>query len=256
MERLSRVELQARNRARVLTAARDEFAERGFRDAKIDAIAERAGLTRGAVYSNFPGKRALYFAVLAELAEGAAPPAAGPRGGTFAGDGAPPDGGVPGGVLGAGGPARDGAPQAAGAREALAAFARAWVSRLPLATDGPGRIGMDLMPEIMADERIRKPFAQLMKLSGMLLGLALEEVSAGGGRRVRVAEVALTTLHGMSQMADAAPGFVEEFDVVSACERLADLDLGDRWDPPHLPWAAPARPADAPWAPPAAADAL
>ncbi|WP_182887048.1 TetR/AcrR family transcriptional regulator [Microbispora sp. H10885] len=256
MERLSRVELQARNRARVLTAARDEFAERGFRDAKIDAIAERAGLTRGAVYSNFPGKRALYFAVLAELAEGAAPPAAGPRGGALAGEGAPPDGGLPGGVFGAGGPARDGAPQAAGAREALAAFARAWVSRLPLATDGPGRIGMDLMPEIMADERIRKPFAQLMKLSGVLLGLALEEVAAGGGRMVRVAEVALTTLHGMSQMADAAPGFVEEFDVVSACERLADLDLGDRWDPPHLPWAAPARPADAPWAPPAAADAL
>ncbi|GAB3895927.1 hypothetical protein GCM10027612_49470 [Microbispora bryophytorum subsp. camponoti] len=74
MERLTRAELQARNRARVLTAAHDEFTERGFRDAKVDAIADRAGLTRGAVYSNFPGKRALYFSVLADLAEREAEP--------------------------------------------------------------------------------------------------------------------------------------------------------------------------------------
>src|ERR1700704_796327 len=69
MGRLSRAETQERNRAKVLAAARAEFTERGFRDAKIDAIAERAELTRGAVYSNFPGKRALYFAVLAEDAD-------------------------------------------------------------------------------------------------------------------------------------------------------------------------------------------
>src|SRR5690606_29679956 len=80
MARLSRAELQEVNRAKVLAAADAEFAERGFRDAKVDAIAERAELTRGAVYSNFPGKRALYFAVLAERAERAPaqpPPAPG-----------------------------------------------------------------------------------------------------------------------------------------------------------------------------------
>ena len=59
MSRLSRAEMQERNRDKVLAAARDEFSERGFREAKIDVIAERAELTRGAVYSNFPGKRAL-----------------------------------------------------------------------------------------------------------------------------------------------------------------------------------------------------
>ncbi|MER6901984.1 helix-turn-helix domain-containing protein, partial [Amycolatopsis sp. NPDC000740] len=69
MARLTRAQTQERNRAKVLAAARDEFTERGFRDAKIDVIAERAELTRGAVYSNFPGKRALYFAVLAAEAE-------------------------------------------------------------------------------------------------------------------------------------------------------------------------------------------
>src|SRR3977135_1674552 len=101
MSRLSRAEMQERNRDKVLAAAREEFAERGFREAKIDIIAERAELTRGAVYSNFPGKRALYFAVLAEDPERApdSPPA----------------------ELG----------RTAGA--ALGSLARAWVARLPLA---------------------------------------------------------------------------------------------------------------------------
>src|SRR5690606_39654261 len=64
MARRTRAQAQERTRERVLAAARTEFLERGFRDAKIDVIAERAELTRGAVYSNFPGKRALYLAVL------------------------------------------------------------------------------------------------------------------------------------------------------------------------------------------------
>ncbi|KIF68816.1 TetR family transcriptional regulator, partial [Streptomyces sp. AcH 505] len=101
MGRLSRAELQERNRARVLAAAEGEFADSGFRDAKVDRIAERAGLTRGAVYSNFPGKRGLYFAVLAERAERTERAPAAPR----------PE---PGRTLG----------------EALGALARAWVARL------------------------------------------------------------------------------------------------------------------------------
>ena len=74
MGRLSRAEQQEITRQRVLDAARLEFTERGFRGATVDGIAERAELTRGAVYSNFPGKRALYFAVLAREAEHASPP--------------------------------------------------------------------------------------------------------------------------------------------------------------------------------------
>jgi AcrR family transcriptional regulator len=230
MGRLTRAEMQERNRAKVLAAARDEFTERGFRDAKIDGVAERAELTRGGVYSNFPGKRALYFAVLAEDAE-RAPELPRPE---------------PGGT----------------AREALGAFARAWVARLPLATDeqhGVARLGMDLMPEVLADERIRRPFAQLMNLDAILLGLALERLrppETPAGRLVRVAEVALTTLHGASQLAAAAPGFVDPFNVVSACEQFADLDLGDVWQPPHIPHIPQARPADEPWSPSPAVDAI
>ncbi|MEU4409053.1 TetR/AcrR family transcriptional regulator [Streptosporangium sp. NPDC023963] len=228
MTRLSRAQLQERNRARVLAAAAEEFAERGFRDAKIDAIAERAELTRGAVYSNFPGKRALYFTVLADLAERAPEP---PN---------PEPSLTP--------------------REALGALARAWLARLPLTTDerhGLARIGVDLMPEILADERTRRPFAQLTKLNAILLGLALERLrlpATPDGRLMRVAEATLTTLHGASQLAAAAPGFTDPFTIVGACERLAGLDLDDRW--PSTPWIPRARPADEAWSPPPAVDAV
>src|SRR4029450_11220741 len=68
----ARAEMQERNRAAVLAAARAEFVERGFRDAKVDVIAAPPGLTRRAVSPNFPSKRALYFAVLATDAVSAA----------------------------------------------------------------------------------------------------------------------------------------------------------------------------------------
>ncbi|HZX39094.1 MAG TPA: helix-turn-helix domain-containing protein, partial [Streptomyces sp.] len=257
MGRLSRAELQQLNRAKVLAAARDEFAGRGFRDAKVDGIAERAGLTRGAVYSNFPGKRALYFAVLADLAERAPEPQA-PE--AVVPDSAPVSVPVP------SRPEPDST-----VFEALGAFARAWVARLPLAgtgTDanadggenrGPARLGMHLMPEIIADESMRRPFGQLLKLDAILLGLALERLrphDAPQGRLVRVAEAALTTLYGATQLADAAPGFVDPFNVVRACEQLAGLDLDDAWPPPYLPYIAHARTADEPWGPPRAVDAL
>jgi hypothetical protein len=73
---------------------------------------------------------------------------------------------------------------------------------------------------------------------------------------VRVAEAALTTLHGASVLTAAAPGFVQEFDVVAGCRRLADLDLDDRWAPPHAPFVPRARPADDRWDPPAVLDVL
>ena len=226
MGRLTRAEAQERNRAKVLAAAREEFIERGFREAKIDNIADRAELTRGAVYSNFPGKRALYFAVLAEDAEHLS------------------------------GPAHPGRSP----HETLGALARAWLARLPLVTaerPGSARLGMDLLPEVAADERTRQAFGGLMKLEAILLGLALERMDGTHGRMVRVAETVLTTLHGASALAAAAPGFVEPFNVVGACERLADLDLDDGWwPPPHLAYVSPARQVDEPWSGSDAVDAV
>lgn len=228
MAPLSRAQTQQRNRARVLTAAREEFAEHGFRAAKIDSIAERAELTRGAVYSNFPGKRALYFAVLARDAER--------------------------------GPERPPPPPGRTAREALGVLARTWLARLPLATDaqhGTARLGVDLLPEVLADEHTRRPYAQLMKFDAILLGLALEQLRPSGaptGRMIRTAEAVLTTLQGAGQMAAAAPGFIEIFNVVRACEQLADLDPTDRWTTPGI--VSPARPVDTHWTPPPAVDLI
>ncbi|KUN80796.1 TetR/AcrR family transcriptional regulator [Streptomyces griseoruber] len=55
-------------REEILEAALEVFAARGFRGASIDAVAERAGLTRQGVLHYFPSKKRLLLAIL-ELRE-------------------------------------------------------------------------------------------------------------------------------------------------------------------------------------------
>ena len=57
-------ERRAETRRRLLDAAAELFAERGVDAASIDAIAERADRTSGAVYDHFGGKDGLLFALL------------------------------------------------------------------------------------------------------------------------------------------------------------------------------------------------
>jgi AcrR family transcriptional regulator len=64
MSRPSRSETQAQTRERLLDAAEQAFAAEGFGGASLDRIAEAAGFTRGAVYSNFADKADLFVAVL------------------------------------------------------------------------------------------------------------------------------------------------------------------------------------------------
>lgn len=63
-ERLTRAESQARTRDALLQAAADVFVERGFGGASVEAIAARAGFTRGAFYSNFASKEELFAELL------------------------------------------------------------------------------------------------------------------------------------------------------------------------------------------------
>jgi AcrR family transcriptional regulator len=215
MVRLTRAEQQRRTRAAVLAAATQEFAEHGYLGAKIDRIADRVDLTRGAVYSNFPGKRALYLAVLIDLVEPSAEPAE-------------PD------------PPADPA-------VALGAFARVWLERLPLAADSAeqGRLQLRSLTDAL-DESARAALTQTIRLQSLLLGLGLESVRgrrARRRRRVRQAELALTLLAGAAHLAEAAPGFGDPFAIVQACERLAGVEPDDGWDPPHLDYVEPARPA-------------
>ena len=64
--RLSRSEAQALTRRRVLEAAADVFGEKGFRAASLTDVADRAGYTIGAVYSNFASKDELFRALMRE----------------------------------------------------------------------------------------------------------------------------------------------------------------------------------------------
>ena len=51
-------------RTEVLRAAREVFAESGYQRASLEAIARRAGFSKGAVYSNFESKDDLFLALL------------------------------------------------------------------------------------------------------------------------------------------------------------------------------------------------
>jgi AcrR family transcriptional regulator len=64
MTRPTRAERRQQTRARLLDAAGQVFARRGFHAATVDEVAEAAGYTKGAVYSNFATKDELFLALL------------------------------------------------------------------------------------------------------------------------------------------------------------------------------------------------
>jgi AcrR family transcriptional regulator len=64
--RLTRAEQQAQTRARLIEAAAKVFARSGYQAARVEEIAEEAGYSHGAVYSNFVGKADLFLAVFEE----------------------------------------------------------------------------------------------------------------------------------------------------------------------------------------------
>lgn len=65
------VERSQRTRAELIAAARRLFADRGYADVSVEDIVRRAGVTRGALYHQFPGgKEDLFAAVFDEVEEG------------------------------------------------------------------------------------------------------------------------------------------------------------------------------------------
>lgn len=79
--RLSRAESQAETRRRLLAAARAVVEREGLGAVTVSRVAEDAGLTTGAVYSNFAGRAELLFEVTRDLAQplAATPPVDGGR---------------------------------------------------------------------------------------------------------------------------------------------------------------------------------
>jgi AcrR family transcriptional regulator len=62
-----RVETMEENRAKLIAAARNAFAEKGYSAASMDELTAEAGLTRGALYHNFGDKRGLLAAVVHQI---------------------------------------------------------------------------------------------------------------------------------------------------------------------------------------------
>ena len=63
---MTRPEQRARARERLLKAAARLLSRRGYHGAPVDAIAEEAGFTSGALYSHFGSKEGLFLALLEE----------------------------------------------------------------------------------------------------------------------------------------------------------------------------------------------
>jgi len=64
VERLTPERRRQLTREALIGAAAEVFTNKGFYGASLDEIAEAAGFTRGAIYSNFGSKEELFFAVL------------------------------------------------------------------------------------------------------------------------------------------------------------------------------------------------
>jgi len=65
LTRLTRAQTQAQTRKRILTSARQLAAQEGVQACSLERIAEAAGYSKGAVYSNFASKEAILTEALA-----------------------------------------------------------------------------------------------------------------------------------------------------------------------------------------------
>ncbi len=65
--KVSKAEQSARTRAALITAAKELFTEQGYVHTSTEAIVERAGVTRGALYYQFGDKIALFQAVYKDV---------------------------------------------------------------------------------------------------------------------------------------------------------------------------------------------
>ncbi len=66
---MTRHQTELERRAQILRAARAVFVERGYLSARVDDIAKRAGLSKGAVYFYYESKRELFLQLVREEQE-------------------------------------------------------------------------------------------------------------------------------------------------------------------------------------------
>jgi TetR/AcrR family transcriptional regulator, fatty acid metabolism regulator protein len=56
-------------RERILDAALDKFASKGYHDTRMDEIVEESGTSKGAIYFHFPNKERLFLALVDQFAD-------------------------------------------------------------------------------------------------------------------------------------------------------------------------------------------
>ena len=179
----SREEKKAATRKRLLDAAAAIVATEGALAATLDAIAARAGLTKGAVYSNFASKDDLLFA-LADLA-----------GPTIRGED----------VLSPTTPVAD---QLEGLGEELARGMRTVTRRA-------WRLGLELSSWALRNERARRQLAASYRRNHAKVGALFEEAAAATGKPLplpgeQLALVANALAHGMAELRSIDPASVPD----------------------------------------------
>lgn len=65
-KRLTREEMKQQTRKKLIEVATKLFAMKGFYETSVDEVAEKAGFSKGAVYSNFGSKEDLFLAVFTQ----------------------------------------------------------------------------------------------------------------------------------------------------------------------------------------------
>lgn len=65
--RRNRLDMIAETRAKLIAAARDAFAKKGYANSSMDDFAAAVGLTRGAIYHHFGGKKGLFRSVVEQI---------------------------------------------------------------------------------------------------------------------------------------------------------------------------------------------
>jgi AcrR family transcriptional regulator len=161
--RMTRAEAKARTRRRLLDAAREVFLRDGFHGATLERVAEHAGFTKGAVYSQWSSKAELFLALLDEHVE---------RRRVQDRELTP----------------REGTPG-----ERAAAGARAW--RKVQREEGDwGLVIMEFWLHAARDETLRAEFAERQRALRAALADAMEEGFAGLTASLSWAELALVTM--------------------------------------------------------------
>jgi AcrR family transcriptional regulator len=187
-----RTETRERNRAALLTAAAELVGEHGYAGTSLAAVAARAGLSTGAVYSIFGSKVELFMELLL------------------------PEWHVPG---------ADQLPAASDVPTFLEAYARHWVAGL---RQGDARKAFELELELylaaLRDPRLLEKTKGIFAASEAALAARLDALSAGAPLPVPATELArsvVATLQGLSQLATAQEEEVDEEVFVRTVLRLA-----------------------------------